>query len=199
MILTIQNITKSFGKKEVLKGISFNLEKGKLYGIVGENGSGKSTLLKIIIGLYKADSGIINVNGRVGYCPQKPLVFSQLTVKEHIQYFSAAYNLKKIDYQKQFNYFLKHFNFEKYKYDKVEILSGGTRQKLNLTLALLHEPELLILDEPYNGFDWDTYMKFWELTNKLLDKGCTILIVTHFLNETDRFNYIFNLKNGYLS
>ncbi len=199
MILNIQNITKSFGKKEVLKGISFNLEKGKLYGIVGENGSGKSTLLKIIIGLLKADKGIININGKIGYCPQKPLLFSQLTITEHIQYFSSAYNLKKIDYEKQFNYFLKHFNFEKYKYDKVEILSGGTKQKLNLTLALLPDPELLILDEPYNGFDWDTYMKFWDLADRLLNKGCSILIVTHFLNETDRFNCIFNLKNGYLS
>ena len=199
MILNIQNITKSFGKKEVLKGISFNLEKGKLYGIVGENGSGKSTLLKIIIGLLKADNGIININGEVGYCPQKPLLFSQLTIAEHIQYFGSAYNLKKIDYEKQFNYFLKHFNFEKFKYDKVEILSGGTKQKLNLTLALLPDPELLILDEPYNGFDWDTYMKFWDLADRLLNKGCTILIVTHFLNETDRFNCIFNLKNGYLS
>lgn len=199
MILNIQNITKSFGKKEVLKGISFNLEKGKLYGIVGENGSGKSTLLKIIIGLLKADNGIININGKVGYCPQKSLVFSQLTVKEHIQYFGTAYNLKKINYQKQFNYLSKHFNFDKYKYDKAEILSGGTRQKLNLTLALLHEPELLILDEPYNGFDWETYMKFWKLTDKLLNNGCTILVVTHFINEIDRFNTIFNLKNGYLS
>ena len=79
------------------------------------------------------------------------------------------------------------------------MLRARMQQKVQFIVTILHEPELLILDEPYNGFDWDTYTRFWELSDKLLNKGCSILIVTHFQNETDRFNYIFNLKNGYLS
>ena len=199
MILKVENIIKSFGNKKVLKGVSFNLKKGELYGIVGENGSGKSTLLKIITGLLKANNGTIAIDGKIGYCPQNPHIFSQLTVEENIRYFCAAYGLKKIDYQSQYNYLLRYFNFENHRNDKVNILSGGTKQKLNLVISLLHDPELLILDEPYNGFDWETYIRFWELSDSLLKKECTILLVTHFQYETDRFEYVFNLKNGQLT
>ena len=199
MILKVENIVKSFGKKKVLNGVSFEMKESALYGIVGENGSGKSTLLKIIIGQIKANQGKVIINGRIGYCPQLPLVFSQLTVEEHFNYFSAAYGLKKDSKQQNFDYFLQYFNFEKHRNDKVEILSGGTVQKLNLCLALFHKPELLILDEPYNGFDWDTYIKFWNLSEELLKNGKTVLIVSHLQNETNRFDYIFNLKNGLLT
>jgi len=198
MILSAENIVKYFGKKQVLKGITFEMKEGDLYGIVGENGCGKSTLLKIIIGQLKANGGKITVNGNIGYCPQKPLIFPELTVEEHFKYFSAAYGLKKNIRQLNTDYFLHYFNFEKHKSDKVEILSEGTKQKLNLSLALVHEPELLILDEPYNGFDWETYLRFWDLSDELLKKGCTILIVTHLQTEKKRFDHIFNLKNGYL-
>lgn len=198
MILGAENIVKSFGKKEVLKGITFEMKEGELYGIVGENGCGKSTLLKIIIGEWKANEGKITANGSIGYCPQKPLIFPQLTVEEHFKYFGAAYELNKKSRQLTTDYFLHYFNFEKHKNEKVEILSEGTKQKLNLSLALLHKPELLILDEPYNGFDWETYLRFWDLSEELLKKGCTILIVTHLQTEKKRFNRIFNLKNGYL-
>jgi ABC-type multidrug transport system ATPase subunit len=95
MILKVENIAKSFGKKKVLKDVSVEMESGSLYGIVGENGSGKSTLLKIIVGEWKANCGKILVNGRLGYCPQKVLLFSQLTVEEHFIYFSAAYGIEK--------------------------------------------------------------------------------------------------------
>jgi ABC-type multidrug transport system ATPase subunit len=121
-----------------------------------------------------------------------------LTVEEHFQYFSAAYGLEKKSWQPQCDRLLEHFNFKQYRMDLVAELSGGTQQKLNLSLALLHQPELLILDEPYNGFDWDTYLRFWEFTEQMQEKDCAILIVTHLLNETDRFDRIYNLKNGNL-
>jgi ABC-2 type transport system ATP-binding protein len=198
MILSAVNIKKSFGKKNVLNGISFELVSGKLYGIVGENGSGKSTLLKVLVGQWKADSGAVKISGRIGYCPQKPLLFPQLTVAEHFKYFSAAYGLDKIEEKKNSEYLLNHFNFTKTLKDKVSNLSGGTQQKLNLSIALLHEPDLLILDEPYNGFDWETYLRFWDYTDIMLKRGCAVLIVTHLLNEKDRFDRIYKLKNGML-
>ena len=137
-------------------------------------------------------------NGRIGYCPQQTNVFSQLTVDENFRYFAAAYRLNISSLLKQRELLLKHFDFKKFRNDKVEVLSGGTQQKLNLSLALLHKPDLLILDEPYNGFDWDTYIRFWDFTDNLLKTGCSILIVTHLLNDTNRFRYVYKLKNGYL-
>ena len=198
MILKAENIAKSFGKKKVLKDVSFEMKSGSLCGIVGENGSGKSTLLKIIVGEWKANRGNILVNGRLGYCPQIVPLFSQLTVEEHFVYFSAAYGIKKADSLKRYEELLDHFNYLEYRKEKIANLSGGTQQKLNLTIALLHEPNLLILDEPYNGFDWDTYLRFWDYTDQLLKKDCAILIVTHLLSEKERFDRIYDLENGYL-
>ena len=87
MILKAENMIKSFGKKKVLKGVSFSMDEGTVYGIAGENGSGKSTLLKILVGLWKADKGDFLIKGKIGYCPQESLLFSQLTVDEHFRYF----------------------------------------------------------------------------------------------------------------
>jgi len=195
MILRCEHITKSFGRKKVLKDISFELVKGKLYGIVGENGSGKSTLLRIIVGEWQASGGKVSVNGKIGYCPQKLLLFPQLTVEEHLQYFFAAYGM--VDSLASVAEQLLHrFNFSDYRNELVSRISGGTQQKLNLVISLLHQPDLLILDEPYNGFDWDTYQRFWEYTDDLLSSDRTILVVTHLLTETDRFDRIYSLKNG---
>lgn len=198
MILKTSHIAKSFGRKKVLMDVSFEIKSGSLSGIVGENGSGKSTLLKIIVGEWRANSGNILVNGKIGYCPQKALLFPQLTVNEHFNYFSTAYGIDKNEVLNQREALLSHFNFKKYQKEKIANLSGGTQQKLNLSIAILHKPELLILDEPYNGFDWDTYLKFWDYADLLKKDGCAILIVTHFLSEKKRFDKIYTLKNGCL-
>ena len=198
MILELKNIRKSFGKKTILQDVSFSLNRGTLTGIVGENGAGKSTLLKIIVGEISLDKGIRIIKGKIGYCPQDALTFPRLSVKEHFTYFSAAYDLPRSSEKEQSTKLLRHFNYERFLNEKVINLSGGTRQKLNLSIALLHKPDILILDEPYNGFDWETYQKFWEYTNILKNKGCAILIVTHLINEKKDFDHIFHLKNGKL-
>ena len=167
-------------------------------GIVGENGSGKSTFLKIIVGEWKADSGKILIEGKLGYCPQEALLFPQLTIEEHFLYFSAAYGIEKTELHNRSEKLMAHFNFKKFQQEKIANLSGGTQQKLNLSIALLHEPKLLILDEPYNGFDWDTYLRFWDYTNELRKNGCAVLIVTHLLSERKQFDNIYDLENGYL-
>jgi len=199
MVLKVDNIAKSYGRNIVLKHVSFEMHAAGLYGIVGENGSGKSTLLKVIVGELKPDHGIISVGSRLGYCPQKTLLFSQLTVEEHFEYFGAAYKIEKTAFYKQSEYLMKYFNFQKYLKFKISNLSGGTQQKLNLAIALLHKPDLLILDEPYSGFDWDTFLKFWDLTHQLREEGCSILVVSHLITEKHRFDKIFNLNSGELS
>lgn len=198
MILKVENIAKAFGKKKVLTNVSLEMKPSCLFGIVGENGSGKSTLLKIIIGEWKADKGKIFIDGRIGYCPQKISLFTHLTVEENFRYFAAAYEIDWSVLKERSESLMNFFKFSRFRKEKVANLSGGTQQKLNLSIALLHKPNLLILDEPYSGFDWDTYLKFWDYANNLRDEGCAILIVTHFLNETHRFDSIYNLKEGEL-
>lgn len=199
MILKVENIAKSFGRNKVLKNVSFEMDAASLCGIVGENGSGKSTLLKIIVGEWKHDHGTISVSGPLGYCPQNTLLFSQLTVDEHFRYFAAACGIEKTESTEQSESLMDYFNFRKYRNEKIAHLSGGTQQKLNLAIALLRQPKLLILDEPYSGFDWDTYSRFWDYTNQLRSEGCAILVVTHLLTERERFDRIFNLEQGELT
>lgn len=198
MILKVENIAKCFGKNKVLKEISFEMKPASLLGIAGENGSGKSTLLKIIVGEWKADHGNIYHNGTLGYCPQRNLLFSLLTVEEHFRYFATAYGIERNVMMHQSDLLMRHFNFTKYRKERIINLSGGTQQKVSLAVALLHQPQLLILDEPYNGFDWDTYLKFWEYTNHLRERGCAILIVTHLITEKERFDRVYNLIQGRL-
>lgn len=201
MILEVENITKSFGSKKVLKGISFSVGKGTITGIVGENGSGKSTLLKILVGLLKPNSGSIKLNGTIGYCPQEMLVFPKLTVMENFRYFAAAYKLAgKWDEQKQnkVDFLLKHFQFRRFRNMQTDQLSGGTLQKLNLSIALMHQPDLLILDEPYSGFDWETYNRFWEFTLQYRKQGFSILLVTPMLTDTSVFDAVYQIKKGFL-
>jgi len=198
MILKVENIAKSFGKNRVLKNITFEMNSSLLYRIVGENGSGKSTLLKIIAGEWKPDNGNILVGCQLGYCPQKILLLSQLTIDENLRYFAAAYEMGKAELVSRSESLMNVFNFRKYRNERISNLSDGTQQKLNLTIALLHQPKLLILDEPYNGFDWDTYLRFWDYRNQLRKEECAILIVTHFLTEKERFDKIYNLEEGEL-
>lgn len=202
MILQTKNIVKSFGSKHVLKDLSFSIKKGTLTGIVGENGTGKTTLLKILVGLWKPDSGNVKINGEFGYCPQDALVFPHLTVLENFKYFTAAYGSrllnKNINKNAIWEEMLDHFKFSQYKDKPVNKISGGTAQKLNLSIALIHRPDLLILDEPYAGFDWETYEKFWDYTLKYRENGFSILMVTHLLTEKSIFDNIYHLKNGKL-
>lgn len=198
MILISEHIAKSFGKNKILRDISFQLEAGSITGIVGENGSGKSVLMEIIVGVRSSDKGTVNISGSIGYCPQKAILFPHLTVQEHFIYFSVAYGIDRGQLMKRSEELLDHFNYKQYQQEKIINLSGGTQQKLNLSIALLHDPSLLILDEPYNGFDWDTYQRFWDYTNLLKKRGCAILIVTHLLSEKERLDRIYELQNGFL-
>ncbi len=196
MVLNVDHIGKSFGKKKVLNGVSFEIGQGQLIGLVGENGSGKSTLMKIIVGELGADQGDIKVSGKLGYCPQQIELIPQLTVDEHFRYFAGAYSLSPATWSSKSESLMDFFNFSQYRAERVDTLSGGTKQKLNLSLALLHEPDLLILDEPYSGFDWDTYQRFWSLTSSLVKEGCSVLVVTHLLTDQEAFDRVYEMEKG---
>lgn len=180
----------------VLRGASLEVRPGELVGLVGENGSGKSTLMQIIVGLLKRDAGEIQRPARLGYCPQAPTVWDKLTVQEHFDLFASAYGLGEEDAESAVVRLLEELRFAKYRSYRIEDLSGGTRQKLNLALALMHEPELLLLDEPYAGFDWETYVRFWEMSEARRNGGMGILIVSHLLAERERLDRLYELCEG---
>jgi len=203
-VLRVRGLLKSFHRGlpprrrtiEVLKGADLEVGAGELVGLVGENGSGKSTLMQIVVGLLKRDAGEVDRPERLGYCPQVPMVWDKLTVGEHFQLFGRAYGLSEEHADRATEALLEELQFARYRDFRVEELSGGTRQKLNLGLALMHEPELLLLDEPYAGFDWETYVKFWEMSERRRDAGMGILIVSHLLAERDRLDRIYSLVGG---
>ena len=200
-ILEVEKISKSFGRKLVLNKVSFVARKGKVTSIVGENGSGKTTLLKIIVGMLSADSGHVTKKGTIGFCPQDQLVFSSLSIRENIKYFSAAYGLNKKNeavWEQTTNKYLNDFNLSSALNTQVSKLSGGTRQKLNLILALIHSPDLLMLDEPYASFDWESYLYFWKLVEELKSDGVSFLIISHLIYDRSNIDTIYSLKNGRL-
>jgi ABC-type multidrug transport system ATPase subunit len=203
-VLAIADVTKSFAagppwhrhKAAVLRGASLEVRVGELIGLVGENGSGKSTLMQIVVGLLARDGGEVSRAGGLGYCPQEPLLWDKLTVAEHFQLFAQAYSLDDETARESRDALLDELGFSRYLDYRVETLSGGTRQKLNLALALVHEPDLLLLDEPYTGFDWETYLRFWEMAEKRRADGMGILIVSHLLAERERLTRIYELRDG---
>ncbi|HEV2412624.1 MAG TPA: ABC transporter ATP-binding protein [Candidatus Saccharimonadales bacterium] len=192
-LLSAKDIQKSYRKNHVLRGIDITVSAGTLVAIVGENGSGKSTLLKVLAGELASDSGSVQIEGTIGYCPQQPVVNEALTVGEHLGYFKEAYRLPNTDYA---DHLLNVLHFSKFKDEQVGNLSGGTCQKLNLTLALMHQPSVLLLDEPYQGFDWETYLRFWDVVEELKRSGKAIVVISHLIFEQKKFDHILHLHNG---
>jgi ABC-2 type transport system ATP-binding protein len=195
-VLRVRDLEKSFGRHKVLRGVSFEVAPGTLVGIVGENGAGKSTLLKILAGELRPNSGQIVRRGAQGYCPQQVVVHDGLTVNQHLDYFRAAYGLRDLHRAEEL---LEHLGYAAYRTSLVKTLSGGTKQKLNLTLALMHRPQVLLLDEPYQGFDWETYLRFWDLTSELRAQGCALLVISHLFFEQHRFDALYQLRQGRLT
>jgi ABC-2 type transport system ATP-binding protein len=203
-VLRVDGVTKAFAsgppwqrrRIEVLPGASLEVRPGELVGLVGENGSGKSTLLEIVVGLLGRDGGAVVRPARLGYCPQQPLLWDKLTVAEHFELFARAYDLCPGEAESARDALVEELDFGRYLGYRVEELSGGTRQKLNLALALLHDPQLLLLDEPYAGFDWETYVRFWEMAERRRAEGMAILIVSHLLAERERLSRIYELRGG---
>ncbi|WP_313896461.1 ABC transporter ATP-binding protein [Streptomyces sp. GC420] len=180
----------------VLRGVDLELAAGEVVGLVGENRSGKSTLMKILVGELAADTGSVTHGGRVGYCPQEPVVYERLTCDEHFELFGRAYGLTDESERASRALIYSQLGFERYAAARADRLSGGTLSKLNLGLALLADPEVLLLDEPYAGFDFDTYLKFWDLVAQRRQAGRSVLIISHFVTDEERFDRIVQLRDG---
>jgi ABC-2 type transport system ATP-binding protein len=151
--------------------------------VVGENGSGKTTLLRICAGVLRADDGSVLTRGRIGYCPQQPALLDLLGADQHLVLFGAALGLSARDSIVAGHRVLAELRFPVGDPTPAGELSGGSRQKLNLALALIGDPPLLLLDEPYQGFDHGSYISFWKHVALWRDQGKALVIVTHLLPD----------------
>jgi ABC-2 type transport system ATP-binding protein len=202
-VLEARGITKTYRRGiwprrrslSVLRGADVVLQPGEIVGLVGENGSGKTTLMKILVGAMAGDHGTVDARGRLGYCPQDPVLYERLTCDEHFELFGRAYGMtdEAVEHSRAGIY--EALGFDQWQDARVDELSGGTRAKLNLGLALIPDPDLLLLDEPYAGFDWD-YQRFWQLTAQRRDAGHSALIISHFVTDVERFDRILHLRDG---
>jgi ABC-2 type transport system ATP-binding protein len=178
-------ISKHFGDRLVLDNVSMSVGAGEAVAIIGENGAGKSTLLSICAGLTHPDSGHVSVEGRVGFCPQQPGLFDLLSAEEHLALFAPALGLSRQAAISQGHALLAEFAFPTAERTQCRHLSGGARQKVNLALALLGGANILLLDEPYQGFDHGSYVSFWEHVERWRADGLGVVVVTHLLADTE--------------
>jgi ABC-2 type transport system ATP-binding protein len=197
-LLEVKNLRKSYGRRAVLDDVTFSASAGELVAVLGENGAGKSTLLSILGGVLRPDSGVVRVHGRHAVCPQEPVLYSNLTPDEHFTLFGAAARIPRDDLRARAERLLDTFGFTLHRKTPVAALSGGTRQKLNLSLALLGDPPVLLLDEPYNGFDVETYHRFLDWARHARDEGRCIIVVTHIAFDRERFDRLLTLRDGHV-
>ncbi|MFB2937367.1 ABC transporter ATP-binding protein [Aerosakkonemataceae cyanobacterium BLCC-F154] len=205
-MLLIEKINKSYGKRQVLQNLNLQINFGEIYGLLGPNGAGKTTTINIICNLLKADSGTIQINNQpvsekskaiIGVAPQENLLYQGLSCKENLNFFAQIYGLGGKLRQLQVEKCLADVNLSDRANSPVETLSGGMKRRLNIAVALVHQPKLLILDEPTTGLDIEARYHIWELIHNLKNQGITILLTTHLLDEAERLcQKIGILKNG---
>jgi ABC-type multidrug transport system ATPase subunit len=196
--LTAEDVHKRYGRRAVLRGVSFDAHAGQMLAILGENGSGKSTLLRILAGADDLDHGRVQRRGLVGFCPQNHALYPYLTPDEHLELFGHAYGLDRSVVLSRANRLVEQFGLGPWRGELVERLSGGTQQKLSLAIALLHDPDLVLLDEPYAGLDIASYRAFVEWTEQARREGKCIVLIAHLVLEQERFDAVVHLREGRL-
>ena len=188
-LLTVTGLGKSYRRRPVLRDVGLQAYPGQAIAVTGENGSGKTTLLRICAGLETADTGTVHRRATAGYCPQEPALFDLLTPAEHLALFTARRDHAAAEGRE----LLASLGVPLQARTLARDLSGGARQKLSLALALLGQPELLLLDEPYQGFDHGSYLDFWRHAESWRREGKAVVVVTHLLTETGRADQVLEL------
>jgi ABC-2 type transport system ATP-binding protein len=206
--IAISNLIKNYGRVKALQGLDLTIEAGQIYGLLGPNGSGKSTLIKTLVGAVKPTGGKVSVLGqaipqkarsvrsRLGYMPQNPSLYGDISVRANVKFFARAHKLDHLE--EQIDRVLAFVGLADLSGRKTETLSGGLKQRCSLACALVHEPELLLLDEPTAGVDPVLKEGFWKYFHELKDQGKTIIITTHLMDEPLACDRLGILREGRL-
>lgn len=196
-VIEANNLTKKFGPFTAVNDICFNINRGEIFGLLGPNGAGKSTTFKMLCGLLKPTSGRAYINGidfqvapgrarsHIGYMAQKFSLYGNLSVLQNLTFFSGIYNLYGKQQQMAIDEMVDVFNFKEYLDESAETLPLGFKQRLALSCAVMHRPEVLFLDEPTSGVDPITRREFWNHINGLVEKKVTVMVTTHFMEEAE--------------
>lgn len=203
-IIEVKHFKISFAEKVVIKDLNFDVKRGEIFGLLGSNGSGKTTTIRTLLGLYRADKGELHINGkpfepgdsvRIGYLPEERGLYKKETVFDVMMYFAHLKDLQ--DPRTWIMDYLKRVGLEEFAKTKINKLSQGMQQKVQLGITIMNDPELLILDEPTKGFDPVNRRLLMDIIEELHQKGCTIILITHYMDEVERLcDHILLLKDG---
>jgi ABC-2 type transport system ATP-binding protein len=200
--INVDNVSMRFGQAEAVRQVSFAVNRGTIFGLVGSDGAGKSTLLRMVATMIKPSSGSIFIDGldvvnkkkqvksMIGYMPQRFGLYQDLTVEENIDFFMDIFGIFGAERKKRKARYLAFSNLLPFANRLAGNLSGGMKQKLGLACVLIHEPRLLILDEPTNGVDPVSRQEFWDILTQMRNDGMTILVSTSYLDEGEKCDYL---------
>ncbi|PWU68219.1 ABC transporter ATP-binding protein [Gracilibacillus dipsosauri] len=205
-IIQIDNVSHQFGKEKVLKDVDLKIEKGKIYGLLGPSGAGKTTLINMIVGMLRPTKGTIIVDNtkvpsfkvlhKIGFMAQSDALYQELTAWENMEFIGSIYQVKKKILQKKMKEAARAVNLENHLKKPISQFSGGMKRRLSLAISLLHEPRILLLDEPTVGIDPLLRKSIWDEFRKLQQNGVTIVVTTHVMDEADKCDQLALLRDG---
>lgn len=205
-MLEVRNVVKTFGNMRAVDDISFSVDKGQVYGLLGPNGAGKTTILRMIMKILHPDSGEITVNGdsidyeikrRIGYLPEERGLYQKFKLGETVRYFAQLKGLSPASASKNTNYWFDRFGIADRTGSKIEELSKGNQQKVQFIISIIHQPELIILDEPFSGLDPVNQLLLKEIITEMSDSGTTVLFSTHQMEQVEKLcNSICLINDG---
>lgn len=206
-VVTVEQVSKIYGKRTVLNDVSLNIERGRIYGLIGPSGAGKTTLVKIMVGMEKADMGKVHVLNKrmpnleilqdIGYMAQADALYTELTGEENLRFFASLFKLNKAEQKKRIAYTADLVNLTQELNKKVSAYSGGMKRRLSLAIALIQDPDVLILDEPTIGIDPELRFSIWNELRRLQSKeGKTIIVTTHVMDEAAKCDVLAMVREG---
>lgn len=207
-VIQTRNLSKHFGSFAAVDSISFEVNKGEIFGFLGANGAGKTTAIRMLSGLLNPSSGEANVAGydvykqseeikkRIGYMSQKFSLYEDLTVLENIQFFGGIYGLNKSTLKQKSDALISSLGINDIKNHLVKSIPLGWKQKLAFSVAIIHEPDVVFLDEPTGGVDPITRRQFWDLIYQAANNGVTVFVTTHYMDEAEYCNRISIMVDG---
>ena len=207
-MITVKKLVKRFGLKTILRGLDFEVQPGEIFGFLGANGAGKTTAMRMLCGLLVPSSGEAHVAGfdvykqrekikqNIGYMSQKFSLYEDLTVSENIKFYAGIYGLSNSEIKEKTDKLLKQLDLESEANQLVSSLPLGWRQKLSFSVAIIHEPRIVFLDEPTGGVDPVTRRQFWDLIYDASSRGITAFVTTHYMDEAEYCNRISIMVDG---